>query len=152
MRKVTRRIIHIVTACTMTLLIILLLFMSLKTANTTQGVTDKAINTLSEFYIQEIAKNRASIISDELDKYYTYVTNALSVITEEDLQSPETLRSYLGNMRKLYNIDTFALFDENGLVYTSYATFSGKTRFPFLAEKITNRELILIIQKLQPVS
>ena len=137
MRKVTKRIIHIVTACTMTLLIILLLFMSLKTANTTQGVTDKAINTLSEFYIQEIAKNRASIISDELDKYYTYVTNALSVITEEDLQSPETLRSYLGNMRKLYNIDTFALFDENGLVYTSYATFSGKTRFPFLAEKIT---------------
>ncbi len=137
MEKLTKRIIHISIALFLTVLIILLLFMSLKTANTTQGVTDKAIDKLSEFYIQEIAKNRVSLVSNELDKKYSYVNNALSVISQRDLESPKTLRTYLGNMKKLYGMDTFALVDENGLVYTSHYTCSGKTRYPFLTEKIT---------------
>ena len=121
----------------MIIVIILLFIMSLKTANTTQGVTDKAIEKISHFYIEEIAKNRSSIISNELEKKYQYVNNALSVITQKDLESAETLRTWLRNMRKLYNMDTFALVDENGLVYTSHSTCSGKTRYPFLAEQIT---------------
>lgn len=121
----------------MGLLIILFLIMSLRTADTTQEVTDKAIDKISHFYIEEIAKNRASLISNELDKKYNYVNNALAVISQKDLDSPKALRNYLGNMRRLYNMDTFALVDENGLVYTSHSTFSGKTRYPFLAEKIT---------------
>ena len=137
MTKTIKRIFHILTALSMFILIILLLIMSLKTANTTQGVTDNAINKLSEFYIEEIAKSRASLISDELDKKYNYVNNALSVISQKDLESPKALRNYLGNMRKLYNMNTFALVDENCLVYTSHSTCSGKTRYPFLAEKIT---------------
>ncbi len=121
----------------MGLLIILFLIMSLRTADTTQEVTDKAIDKISHFYIEEIAKNRASLISNELDKKYNYVNNALDIISQKDLESPKALRNYLGNMRKLYNMDTFALVDENGLVYTSHSTCSGKTRYPFLAEKIT---------------
>lgn len=121
----------------MGLLIILFLIMSLRTADTTQEVTDKAIDKISHFYIEEIAKNRASLISNELDKKYNYVNNALDIISQKDLESPKALRNYLGNMRRLYNMDTFALVDENSLVYTSHSTFSGKTRYPFLAEKIT---------------
>lgn len=121
----------------MGLLIILFLIMSLRTADTTQEVTDKAIDKISHFYIEEIAKNRASLISNELDKKYNYVNNALDIISQKDLESPKALRNYLGNMRRLYNMDTFALVDENGLVYTSHSTCSGKTRYSFLAEKIT---------------
>lgn len=137
MKKKSKQILHIITATGMTLIIILLLIMSLKTAHTTENGTDNAIAQLSHFYIEEIAKNRATIISDELEKKYNYVNNALSVISEEDLESIQTLRTYLGNIRKLFNMDTFALFDENGLVYNEHSTFSGKTRYPFLAEKIT---------------
>ena len=121
----------------MIIMTILFLIMSLKTADTTQEVTDKAVDKISHFYIEEIAKNRASLMSNELDKKYTYVNNALDVISQKDLESPKALRNYLGNMRKLYNMDTFALVDENGLVYTSHSTCSGKTRYPFLAEEIT---------------
>lgn len=121
----------------MGLLIILFLILSVRTADTTKEVTDKAIDNISYFYIEEIAKNRASLISNELDKKYNYVNNALDIISQKDLESPKALRNYLGNMRRLYNMDTFALVDENGLVYTSHSTFSGKTRYPFLAEKIT---------------
>ena len=121
----------------MGLLIILFLILSVRTADTTKEVTDKAIDNISYFYIEEIAKNRASLISNELDKKYNYVNNALDIISQKDLESPKALRNYLGNIRRLYNMDTFALVDENGLVYTSHSTCSGKTRYPFLAEKIT---------------
>ena len=137
MLKLKRRIIHIIITSVMTSLIIILLIMSLKTAATTQEVTDNAVDKISHFYIEEIAKNRASLISNELDKKYNYVNNALDVISQKDLESPKALRAFLGKMRKLYNMDTFALVDENGLVYTSHSTCSGKTRYPFLAEKIT---------------
>ncbi len=137
MKKLTKRIIHITSASFMILLAILLLIMSLRTADTTQEVTDKAIDRISHFYIEEIAKSRATLISDELDKKYNYVKNALDVITQKDLESSKALRNYLGKMRKLYNMDTFALVDENGLFYTSHSTCSGKTRYPFLAETIT---------------
>ena len=137
MKKLAKRVIHIVIATSMALLLILLLIMSFKTADTTQEVTDKAVDKISHFYIEEIAKNRASLISNELDKKYNYVNNALDVISPKDLESPKALRNYLGNMRRLYNMDTFALVDENGLVYTSHSTCSGKTRYPFLAEIIT---------------
>lgn len=137
MNKQTKRVFQIIITSLMGLLIILFLIMSLRTADTTQEVTDKAIDKISHFYIEEIAKNRASLISNELDKKYNYVNNALDIISQKDLESPKALRNYLGNMRRLYNMDTFALVDENGLVYTSHSTCSGKTRYPFLAEKIT---------------
>ena len=137
MKKLTKHIIHIFTVLLMILLLILFLIMSLRTADTTQEVTDKAIDKISHFYIEEIAKSRSSLISDELNKKYNYVNNALDVITQKDLESPKALRNYLGKMRKLYNMDTFALVDENGLVYTSHSTCSGKTRYPFLAKAIT---------------
>ena len=137
MNKQTKRVFQIIITSLMCLLIILFLIMSLRTADTTQEVTDKAIDKISHFYIEEIAKNRASLISNELDKKYNYVNNALDIISQKDLESPKALRNYLGNMRRLYNMDTFALVDENGLVYTSHSTCSGKTRYPFLAEKIT---------------
>ncbi len=137
MKKLSKRIINITVCSCMIIMTVLLLIMSFKTADTTQEFTDKAIDKISHFYIEEIAKNRASLISNELDKKYNYVNNALDIITQKDLESTKALRNYLGNMRKLFNMDTFALVDENGLVYTSHSTFSGKTRYPFLAEEIT---------------
>ena len=137
MNKQTKRVFQIILTSLIGLLIILFFIMSVRTADTTQEVTDKAIDKISHFYIEEIAKNRASLIYNELNKKYNYVNNALAVISQKDLDSPKALRNYLGNMRKLYNMDTFALVDENGLVYTSHSTCSGKTRYPFLAEKIT---------------
>ena len=62
MKKLSKRIIQIAVASGMIIMTILLLIMSFKTADTTQEVTDKAIDKISHFYIEEIAKNRASLI------------------------------------------------------------------------------------------
>ena len=139
MEKRKKHIIHIVTSTSILVILVLLLIMSFKTAKTTQGVTDNAIDQLSHFYIQEIAKNRATLISDELEKKYQNMNNALSIITQEDLESTESLRAYLGNIRSLFGVDTFALVDENGLVYTSYSTLSGKTDILSLQKKSQNQ-------------
>ena len=136
MQKKTKRLVHIITTTAIVILFIILLVLSLGTAKSTRSSTDKTIARLSQFYIEELAKNRLVLISDELEKKYNYVNNALSVISQEDLSSPKALRKYLGNIRKLFGVDTFALVDEDGLVYTAYSTFSGGTRYPCLAQQI----------------
>ena len=136
MKKKTKLIIQIICTTIIAFLFILLLALSFKTAKSTRRETDNTVDKLSQFYIQELAKSRSSLISDELEKKHTYVNNALSVISQDDLKSVKSLRKYLGNVRNLFGLDTFALVDEDGLVYTSHSTFSGGTRYPFLAQQI----------------
>ena len=136
MNKNTKRIIQLSTISSILILFTILLVLALRSSESTRRGTDVAIDKLSSFYIQELAKNRTSLITEELYKNRTYIDNALSVISQEDLSSVKALRSYLGKIRRLYGIDTFALVDEDGLVYTSHSTCSGKTRYPFLAEPI----------------
>ncbi len=137
MKKHIKRIIQFSFVGFIVLLFLTLLILSLRTSEKTRQTTDSAITKLSSFFIQEIAKNRTTLVIEELAKKRNYINNALSVISEEDLSSVKNFRSYLGNMRILFGLDTFALVDENGLVYTSHSTCSGKTRYPFLAQQIT---------------
>ena len=137
MKTTKKRKIHIFSVVGGILSFILLLLIAFRTAQTTRSSTENAIDKLSRFYIEELAKGRVSIISDELHKRENYVHNALKTISQEDLNSTQSLRTYLKRIRKLLNIDTYALVDENGVVYSGRSTCSGKTRYPFLSEKIT---------------
>lgn len=137
MEKKTKRIIQVCFLSFISLLFLILLVLSLRTSEKTRQTTDSAITKLSSFFIQEIAKSRTTLVVEELSKKRNYINNALSVLTEDDLSSVKAFREYLGNMRNLFGLDTFALVDENGLVYTSHSTCSGKTRYPFLAQQIT---------------
>jgi len=137
MKKNIKRIIQVCFLTFISILFLILLVFSLRTSETTRKTTDNAITKLSSFFIQEIAKSRTTLVVEELSKKRNYIDNALSVLSEDDLSSVKAFREYLGNMRNLFGLDTFALVDENGLVYTSHSTCSGKTRYPFLAQQIT---------------
>ena len=137
MKKHVKRIIQFSFVGFIVLLFLTLLILSLRTSEKTRQTTDSAITKLSSFFIQEIAKSRTTLVVEELTKKRNYINNALSVLNEDDLSSVKAFREYLGNMRNLFGLDTFALVDENGLVYTSHSTCSGKTRYPFLAQQIT---------------
>jgi diguanylate cyclase (GGDEF)-like protein/PAS domain S-box-containing protein len=137
MKKHVKRIIQFSCVGFIVLLFLTLLILSLRTSEKTRQTTDSAITRLSSFFIQEIAKSRTTLVVEELSKKRNYIDNALSVLSEDDLSSVKAFREYLGNMRSLFGLDTFALVDENGLVYTSHSTCSGKTRYPFLAQQIT---------------
>ena len=98
--------------------------------------TDQAVGRVSEFYLEELAGRRSLVVSEELNKNFTYMEKALEVLEESDLESQESLRDFLGKVRKLYGVDKFAMVDEDGIVYTQHSTMSGLSRYSFLAEEL----------------
>lgn len=101
--------------------------------------TSQAVGKVSEFYLEELAGRRALVVSEELKNKFTYMDNALAILGGEGeyLKSQETLRIFLGKVKKLYGVDKFALVNEKGIVYTEHSTTSGTSRYSFLSEELT---------------
>ena len=99
--------------------------------------TDRAVNVVSGFYLEELAGRRAQVVSEELRNDLARMERALDTLEAEDLASQETLRRFLGRTRKLLGVDKFVLVDENGIVYTQRSTASGLSRYSFLAGELT---------------
>lgn len=115
----------------------ILLLTTIWVLNSARTGTSEAVDKVSEFYLEELAGRRAQVVEEELNNNLAYIENALDVLDESDLKSQETLRSFLGKVKKLYGVDKFALVDENGIVYTQHSTASGLSRYPFLSEELT---------------
>ena len=83
--------------------------------------TQQAVSKVSEFYLEELAGRRAQVVSEELKNNLAYMENALTILEEPYLESQETLRSFLGKVKRLYGVDKFALVDENGIVIPAWS-------------------------------
>ena len=99
--------------------------------------TSQAVKRVSEFYLEELAGRRAQVVSEELKNHVTYMKNALDILEPSYLESQESLREFLGKVKKLYGVDKFALVDENGIVYAQHSTTSGLSRYGFLSQELT---------------
>ena len=99
--------------------------------------TSQAVSKVSEFYLEELAGRRAQVVSEELKNNFTYIERALSILDESNLESEQTLRWFLGKIKRLYSMDKFALVDENGIIYAEHSTVSGLSRYSFLADGLT---------------
>ena len=64
--------------------------------------TRQAVDQVSEFYLEELAGRRAEVVTDELKTHFTYMENALGILEDRDLESQESLRRFLGRIKKLY--------------------------------------------------
>ncbi len=123
--------------CGGVLVLLLIIMGSILNAKATWVETEDVVDSVSHFYIEELANRRVSIISEILEQNLEYVNNAISIITKEDLSSITSLRQYLGRIRRLYGVDNFSFVDENALVYNEHSTTTGKTRYPFFTKEIT---------------
>jgi len=101
--------------------------------------TSEAVDSVSEFYLDELAGKRARIVETELEADFDHMQDALDVLDEDDLASQDALRAYLGRVTTLIGVERFALVDENGIVYTRNSTSSGLSRYTFLAEGVDER-------------
>lgn len=115
----------------------LLLVTTIWVSNGARVGTNQAVNRVSEFYLEELAGRRAQVVSEELKNNVAYMENTLNIMEASDLESQESLRTFLGKVKKLYDVDKFALVDENGIVYTQHSTTSGLSRYNFLSEELT---------------
>ena len=120
-----------------TIIAVILLVTTIWVTGSARTGTQQAVSKVSEFYLEELAGRRAQVVSEELKNNLAYMENALTILEEPYLESQETLRSFLGKVKRLYGVDKFALVDENGIVYTEHSTTSGLSRYSFLSEKLT---------------
>ena len=116
---------------------VILLITTIWTSTAARTSTNQAVAQVSEFYLEELAGRRAQVVSEELNNHFNYIDNALAVLDGTDLESQDTLRRFLGRVKQLYGVNKFALVDENGIVYTQHSTTSGLSRYPFLAQEVT---------------
>ncbi len=116
---------------------VILLITTVWVLNSAKTGTREAASRVSGFYLEELAGRRAQVVSEELKNNFTYIDNALAMLKDANLESQTAMRNYLGMIKKLYGMDTFALVDDNGIVYTEHSTASDLSRYPFLSGRIT---------------
>ena len=83
----------------------ILLITTLWVSNGARVGTSQAVNRVSEFYLEELAGRRAQVVSEELKSNIAYMENALAIMEESDLASQESLRRFLGRVKRLYGLD-----------------------------------------------
>ena len=110
----------------------------------TRMASEKAINTLGEFYLKELTERNAHNITVELEKKSKQMEKALTVLNQEHLKNEENIRQYIDMVQQMNGLDVFALVDKDGRVYTADDTFYGISRFSFLSEKITEPQIYTV--------
>lgn len=114
----------------------ILLITTVWVSNGARNGTNEAVNRVSEFYLKELAGRRAQVVSEELKNHFAYMDNALAILQDTNPESQTELRKFLGMIKKLYGLDTFALIDENEIVYTEHNTTSGLNKYSFLSGEL----------------
>lgn len=99
-----------------------------------RSAANQAANKVTDFYLKEFAGSRSHMISAAIDEEFDHMRRALELVTSEDLSSQDALRAFLGKIENAYGTDQFALVDEEDVVYTRYATYSGGSRYDFLSD------------------
>ncbi len=115
---------------------LILLVTTVWVSNSARVGTKRAVGRVSEFYLEELAGRRAQVVSEELKNHFTYMENALNILKGLEIDSQDSLRGFLGRVKRLYGLDKFALVDENGIVYTEHSTASGLSRYAFLSQEL----------------
>ena len=105
--------------------------------------TEKAVNSVSLLYLEELAGRRAQVVSSSLNYYLEKIHIAISLIEEDDLKSVENLQRYQDRMKKLYSLEKFAFVDNEGVIYTALGTQTDIDQYPF-DYKTLRRDKILI--------
>ncbi len=124
------------------LVMAVLAFSAIWASRKTVSTTDEAVSAVSSFYLEAMADQRARTINNLINNNFEHMDKALTVIRDEDIRSQEELRYELGNIKTLLSLNRFALVDEDNIVYTQYTTYTGGSRYDFLASDKLNERVI----------
>ena len=93
--------------------------------------TEKAVHSVSLFYLDELAGRREQVIANAMSDFKKNLDVTVGMLEPNDLESIQSLQSYLGRMKQLYNVERIAFVDETGLIYTSRGTRTDIDLYPF---------------------
>ena len=107
---------------------------TLYNSNKSRQGSMETVNNVSNFFLEELAARRVKLISSEMESKSNELALSVGCIDDEDLKSIKTLRRYIGRMKRCYNLNKFALVDENGYIYTDHSTATALSMYPFLED------------------
>ncbi len=141
-KKITEKTVTITAAIGSILIVIMLIANTYWASRQAISSTNQAVSAVSAFYLESMADRRAKTITNLINNNFEYMEKAVSVIDDEKFESQEDLRAAIGRMRRLLSLNRFALVDEDDIVYTQYTTYTGGSRYPFLANKTLDSKMI----------
>ena len=103
--------------------------------------TTKAVQSVSVFYLDELAGRREEVVSANLSKKKDDLNVALELMTKDDLSDLEHLQAYQARMKRLYKLEKFAFVDEDGLIYTSLGSQTNISEYNFDYKNISGPEI-----------
>ena len=112
----------IITVLSITVLVLILVFGTVRIAKLARRDTQAAARSVSLLYLNELAGRREQVVEDDLTEKIDVIRVAIDLMTEDDLSDKTRLEAYQRRMKKLYSLDKFAFVDTEGLIYTSTGT------------------------------
>ena len=100
-------------------LVFILVFGTIWMGNIARNDTETAVRSVSLLYLDELAGRREQVVSANMQEKINVIETALDMITEEDLSDDAHLQAYQTRIKRLFNLERFAFFGADGLVYTA---------------------------------
>ena len=106
--------------------------------------TDKAVESVSLLYLDELAGRREQVVSTNLSRKIEDMNVALELMTEEDLSDEAHLQAYQARMKRIYKLEKFAFVDTDGIIYTSLGRQDNISDYHFDYQTLTEPEISIL--------
>ena len=106
--------------------------------------TEKAVESVSLLYLDELAGRREQVVSNNLSKKIEDMNVALELMDKSDLSDIDHLKAYQARMKRIYKLEKFAFVDEDGLIYTSLGMQNNITDYSFDYKTISGPEISIL--------
>lgn len=114
------------------ILVIAVFFSTWWLLKSSQRTTENAVYNVSKLYLEELSTHKASQFSEMLDSQIQQLFVTTHALRRSDLSNRRMAQEFIGQMQLSNDFDFFALVDEQRMVYTKDALFSGISAFSFL--------------------
>ncbi len=110
--------------------------------------TETAVYDVSEMYLEEISDQIGAQLRGSLDMQVRQLQVTFNAIRSEDLQSVQSIHSYVAETKEINGFDFFALVDADGMIYMEDRIFPGISRLEFLSRPDFDKPMLSMDQTL----
>ncbi len=129
------------TVISAAVIVLILIFSTFWTGLNARRSTEKAVHTVSNFYLGELAGRREQVVASNISSNIKNMNYALELLDEEALSDLAHLQSFQARMKKLYSVEKFAFVDTTGLIYTSMGPLNNIEDYSFDHRSISGPEV-----------
>ena len=103
--------------------------------------TELAVHTVSDFYLQELARRGKQVVASNLSASIAKLHTALELLEPNDLSDAGHLRAFQSRIKKLYDLEKFAFVGEDGTIYTELGPQSNVDEHGFDYRSLGDAEI-----------